>query len=152
MKQISQKLLAEQHWPMLLESLSPQQRSILITLGRRAMSASSIAVECMSQEPSIDAQLRRLKADGLVEDTSKGLFAISVPALRDEAEKQRMCGDRKIDQAEVLSFIENEVYQTVVRTFEFLEHQQLIHGNGHDMAQNLASVAKQEIVKRWIKS
>jgi hypothetical protein len=149
MKHISQKLLDSQDWSMFLESLPVQQRAILIALGRRALPINRIALECMANERSIGAQVSRLKKEGLISDTGEALYAICLSELRDEAEKQRIAGARPIHKADVMLFIEKEVYQTVIGVFEFLEHQQFIDGNGHYMAQKLAAIASQEVETCW---
>ena len=54
------------------------------------------------------------------------------------------------DVEKVAKEVERIIYE-VALIFEKLEDAQVIHGNGHHMAQNLAGEAGQEIRERWLK-
>lgn len=61
------------------------------------------------------------------------------------AEQERL---KKMDLEQLATEVENAVYKEAAYLYEHAEHRQLIHGNGHHMAQKIAAAAKDLMLTR----
>lgn len=77
-----------------------------------------------------------------------GVYKIVDLELGNYCDRLKLGDVVELEEEEVLRRVEREVYEVAVKLFESLEHLEMITGNGHHMAQRLASDAKELVQDR----
>lgn len=134
------------NWESYLANLSARQRTVLRALGAKFLSSKEVADKVRLPENNASAVLSRLCSLGITERMQRGYYIVVEKEFAAYLELQ-MIGD--ISKKNISNEASNLVYRAIIGLLESLEHQNLIVGNGHHMAQKLAQTAEEMVLARW---
>jgi hypothetical protein len=132
-------------WESCLASFPMQHQWILKAIANKSVSPDYVARRLIQSVRSIGSAMAQLHREGVLARPERGLYSV---VDKDFAVYLDLCliGLNKTD---VSIEVENTAYRSMVSLFESLEHQGLISGNGHHIAQKIAAIAKETVLERW---
>lgn len=133
-------------WESCLASFSEQHQWILRAIGNKTIPAAAVARKLMLQERSISSAMTKLCRDGVLNRVSPGQYKVVNQSFAAHLE---LVVINPLTKEELAIEAEKIAYQAMAPFFEALEHQGLIVGNGHHIAQAIASHVKDIVLERW---
>jgi predicted transcriptional regulator of viral defense system len=132
-------------WECCLASFSSQHQGVLKATGNKVVTSAEVADRLMEPRRSLQSAISRLCVNGVLHRRKRGKYAV---ADKDFAAYLELCVI-DLNKDEVSIEAEKIAYRAMAPFFEALEHQGLIVGNGHHIAQKIAGIAKDMVDKQW---
>lgn len=132
-------------WEACLASFPEQHQWILRAIGNKSLTSNQVAQKLLKSSRSIGSAMSRLTIEGILNREQRGVYAVKNKEFATYLELQVI----ELTQKDVGIEVEKTIYCAVSPLFEALEHQNVIVGNGHHIAQKLALQGKEMILQRW---
>ena len=134
------------NWESFLLSFSPQQQGILQATGNKTVTPDQVARRLMRSPRSISTQMAKMSRDSVLVRIKIGTYAVPNKDFASYLETSILA---PLDKEDVATEASTTAYQAMAPFFEALEHQGLIVGNGHHIAQSFAQKAKDTVLEEW---
>ncbi len=146
--QKAMKFYDKKDWSGFLEVVSPLQKNILVAMGKNKSNAMALSRKIFASPNTISRQLVDLNQNQVLEKIEPGIYQITIHKLALFCDLISLKDVIELDNEEVETKINREIYDSAINLFEPLENLGVIHGNSHHVAQKLVKLAIDEFQSR----